>query len=310
MAKKIRGKHAKRWKVVLWLVGPMILFLSIWAYLNPLAVRDLGHMTELLRSGVRPFYSNLSKGYRYGDCDPTRDTTCKCVVMLHGLGDQALGWRNLLQEITLRPDLKKHLWLSVNLPMQSVQVSEMASDLRLLLRPMCSNWIVIGNSFGGWVASQMALKWSDGVTHLILMGSAGLKSSRTSQVRSYFSEPSVESLKTFLSKAYAHPRMDLDDKTLQMAVDRMKASPAKNVMESQTEIQFLDSRLHEIKQPTLLLWGEKDQIIPLSVANQMKSKIPNSELQTVLDCGHLPQKECPKITLAVMLDWIQRFSTF
>jgi pimeloyl-ACP methyl ester carboxylesterase len=55
---------------------------------------------------------------------------------------------------------------------------------------------------------------------------------------------------------------------------------------------LLDFRLHDLKQPTLVVWGSEDELIPLSVGKRIHEAIPNSSLNVVEGCGHLAPLEC------------------
>jgi pimeloyl-ACP methyl ester carboxylesterase len=55
----------------------------------------------------------------------------------------------------------------------------------------------------------------------------------------------------------------------------------------------LGEELNQIKQPTLLIWGNNDTITPPFVAREFNKLIPNSELHFVDKCGHAPMMEVP-----------------
>jgi len=275
-------------------ISLLVLTLAILGYaaLNPLLMRDLKHTAELFSHGVKPLWGAGLSGYRAGYCEDGKP--CHCIALLHGMGDQALGWRKLLIEARESDWGKQQEWVALNLPSNppNPSVRAIARQVEDALRPLCSKWTVVGNSYGGWIASWTALQWPTGVEKLVLIGSAGLKSARTSDARSYFKEPTVESLKEFFKKAYAHPRMDLDDKTLAMAVKKMRSSNMKSQMEFQTAEDDLDQPIKKLTQPLTLIWGEKDQIIPPSAAREFKRLVPRATYHELKDCGHLPQKEC------------------
>jgi pimeloyl-ACP methyl ester carboxylesterase len=52
--------------------------------------------------------------------------------------------------------------------------------------------------------------------------------------------------------------------------------------------------LGQVKVPTLLLWGEDDQVTTMEVAEMFHQLIPNSTLVTVKNCGHAPMIEHPE----------------
>lgn len=55
----------------------------------------------------------------------------------------------------------------------------------------------------------------------------------------------------------------------------------------------LGEELSQIKQPTLLVWGQNDTITPPFVAKEFNRLIPNSELHFIDKCGHAPMMEVP-----------------
>jgi pimeloyl-ACP methyl ester carboxylesterase len=55
---------------------------------------------------------------------------------------------------------------------------------------------------------------------------------------------------------------------------------------------LLDFRLHDIRQPTLVVWGAEDELIPLSVGEKIHEGIPDSSLAVIDECGHLAPLEC------------------
>lgn len=272
-----------------------------YAALNPLLLRDLRHTTELWWNGVRPIWSSGGlSGYQVGSCE-TSSHECKCYALIHGLGDQALGWRKFLIETRKSEWGKKQKWVALNMPLNPTNgsVRAIAKEVEGALRPLCPKWTIVGNSFGGWIGAWTALSY-DGAERLILIGSAGLQSTRTANDRSYFRDPTVESLKEFLSKAYAHPRNDLDDKTLSIVVSKMKSSRVKSLMDSQTALDDLDTPIRTLTKPVTLIWGEKDRIIPTSTGHAFQKLLPHSRYVELKDCGHLPQKECPALLLKEM----------
>jgi len=67
------------------------------------------------------------------------------------------------------------------------------------------------------------------------------------------------------------------------------------VLDSMTHGEdVLDNRLALIKQPTLVLWGREDKLIPLSFGERFHKEIAGSRLRIIDNCGHMPHVECPK----------------
>ncbi|MEZ5411950.1 MAG: alpha/beta hydrolase [Acidimicrobiales bacterium] len=58
----------------------------------------------------------------------------------------------------------------------------------------------------------------------------------------------------------------------------------------------LEKRLHRVSAPTLVLWGENDRLIPVAYAQEFGRRIAGSQVVVVPQCGHIPQVEQRKIT--------------
>src|SRR5262249_44257479 len=66
----------------------------------------------------------------------------------------------------------------------------------------------------------------------------------------------------------------------------------------------LAARLHEIRVPTLLVWGQDDRITPPEVARRFHALIPDAALVFLRECGHAPMLERPEAFAAVVGDWL------
>lgn len=269
-------------------------------YFFPLQLAEFSNRYEFWKGGVQSFRSGELHGYVQDRCGGKKD--CTCVALVHGLADNAITWKKIL----LWPE---NGWLlPVRLyafdlpgsgdsappqdPAQAYRVRNQARALRAAMEPLCNRWVVAGNSLGGWVSSWLALDWSEGVAKLILMDSVGLKSTSDPGELEAFRNPTVEALKEFQRRAYYKGR-ELPESVWRAAAERMRQSNARQVLEAQTDQDYLDGRVTSLRRPTLLFWGQADGLTPVSHGLQLKSQIPGALWIEVPQCGHLPQKECP-----------------
>ena len=77
---------------------------------------------------------------------------------------------------------------------------------------------------------------------------------------------------------------------------------------AQANSQYTDDIQHlyeTIQTPTLILWGAKDEWIPVSKGHHLHQLIPNSKLEIVLDAGHLVIEEQPKILIDNILQFLK-----
>ena len=57
----------------------------------------------------------------------------------------------------------------------------------------------------------------------------------------------------------------------------------------------LGDKLHQVKAPTLLIWGKNDTITPPFVGEKFNELIQNSKLVMIDECGHAPMMEYPAV---------------
>jgi pimeloyl-ACP methyl ester carboxylesterase len=67
---------------------------------------------------------------------------------------------------------------------------------------------------------------------------------------------------------------------------------------------FFSDRLPDIRQPTLIVWGRQDPIIPVSHAHAAHAALPNSKLVIFDECGHMPLWEYPREFCQVVLEFL------
>jgi len=167
---------------------------------------------------------------------------------------------------------------------------------------------LIGNSLGGKLAWQFAAAYPQRVDRLVLISpdgyaSPGFEYGKRAQVPAVVRIlPYV--LKSFLVRmnlvaAYAEPTR-LTDAVVTRYRDMMLAPgvrPAMIARMEQVELQPPEPMLHRITAPTLLLWGERDAMIPFSNAQDYLKAIPNARLVPLPGLGHVPFEEAPAQSL-------------
>jgi len=68
------------------------------------------------------------------------------------------------------------------------------------------------------------------------------------------------------------------------------------------------NKIKEIEIPSLIIWGDKDRIIPLKTGHKLNKDLKNSELKIIENCGHVPQEECPEKTCALIKDFFEKIN--
>jgi 2-hydroxy-6-oxonona-2,4-dienedioate hydrolase len=153
---------------------------------------------------------------------------------------------------------------------------------------------LLGNSLGGHVALVHILKHPERIKSLILTGSSGLFENGMGD--SYPKRGDYEYIKKKTELTFFDPNTaskELVDEVYSIVNNRLKA--IKIIALAKSAIRNnLGEELNQIKQPTLLIWGNNDTITPPFVAREFNRLIPNSELHFIDKCGHAPMMEVPE----------------
>ena len=152
---------------------------------------------------------------------------------------------------------------------------------------------LMGNSLGGHIALTHILKHPEKIKTLILTGSSGLFENGMGD--SYPKRGDYEYIKKKAEITFYDPNIatkELVDELFEITNNRLKVikiiSLAKSAIRSN-----LNDELNQIKQPTLLIWGNNDIITPPFVGREFNKLIPTSELFFIDKCGHAPMMEVP-----------------
>ena len=152
---------------------------------------------------------------------------------------------------------------------------------------------LLGNSLGGHVALVHILKHPERIKSLILTGSSGLFENGMGD--SYPKRGDRDYIKKKTAVTFYDPAMattELVDEVFEITNNRIKV--IKIIALAKSAIRNnLGEELNQIKQPTLLIWGNNDIITPPFVGQEFQKLIPNSELHYIDKCGHAPMMEVP-----------------
>ena len=154
--------------------------------------------------------------------------------------------------------------------------------------------IVVGFSLGGWIAAEMATKDDSAIAKLVLADAYGVKIGGPSDrdiLDIWTSHPAKVAAAKWADPAKGerdYSKMSDEQLTI---VARNIESFARFCWEPYMHNPKLKHRLHAIKVPTLLIWGEKDGVVAPSYGEGYAKLIPGARFTTVPGAGHYPQIE-------------------
>jgi pimeloyl-ACP methyl ester carboxylesterase len=295
------------------LAGVLILAMVVWPvmYLKPLWVADQQVRLKLWREGVESKYVEVG-GYKmhYLEARPENGTGTP-LLLVHGLGARAEDWSAMIPALAAKgfhvyaPDLLGYGRsakpdVSYSIAMEETAVTQFMQAVGLT-RADVGGW-----SMGGWIAMKLALDHPELVDRLVVYDSAGIYFPATFGA-DLFVPADVAGVKRLMTILSPHPRQMPDFVT--KAVLREFAENGWVINRSMAEMtngrDLLDFRLHDMQRPTLIVWGSKDDLIPLSSGKKIHELIPGSVLNVVEGCGHLAPLECSRPVVEGTVDFLR-----
>lgn len=233
------------------------------------------------------------------------------LVLVHGMFGDHLDW-----EPVIEPLARRHRVIAVDLPGfgdsdkpdREYTGDYFVETLEALLRQLkVKRATLVGNSFGGQMALLYALKYPERVERLVLVSSGGFREVADTEKQFYrerFSAERIAALTPEVNGPMFAPVFAKESDHRRLYVEKQNAklqradypayarSLARNIQLALNT--YLLDRLGEIRCPTLLLWGDKDIVLPLAQAQAALPRLPHGKLTTLEGCGHAPQLDCPE----------------
>jgi pimeloyl-ACP methyl ester carboxylesterase len=180
--------------------------------------------------------------------------------------------------------------------------------------------ILGGNSLGGVIAWQFTAKNPEIVEKLILIDAAGypLESESVPIAFTFARIPVLNQLLTFIT-----PRFMAKSSVENVYADKTKVTESlvdryfeltlregnRQALVDRMKIGIDTGSIHLIKniqQPTLVMWGEQDLLIPTKSAYRFHNDLPNDTQVILKNMGHVPMEEGPEESLAVLLPFLNK----
>ncbi len=243
----------------------------------------------LLLSGTREARCNLAGLSMHYYCAGRRGAP---IVLIHGLGSSAETWFALMPLLS-----KEYLVYAPDLPgfgrtplaPEGTNIKTHVLYLKRFLDELGYPRVtLVGNSLGGWIATSFAVENPERVEKLYLLNSAGLRRENMHSPYAGDRMAAKGALEQMLGFSFPVPAFVLD------ALIRNSQTPAyEGFIRGYDPGEELDPILADVQAPTTIIWGVRDNLLPLSCANDFHTCIANSELFLLPHVGHMPQIQNP-----------------
>ena len=256
------------------------------------------------------------------------DETAPPLILIHGYSASTYVWK------TVAPRLADEGFRVISVDLLGFGFSEkpagfdytIAGQARIVERFMNHLGIgratIVGSSYGGAVAMTIALDYAERVEKLILVDAvindipsqhpilklAGIRG--VGEVITPFLIDSKTFLKFRMKGTLAPENHDLITRDRIESVMRPLKAADGHYSLLQTARNWDADRIerdaHLINQQTLILWGEKDNVIPLSDGEKLYDSILKSRLIVFQNCGHVPQEENSDLFVNLVGDFCRK----
>jgi pimeloyl-ACP methyl ester carboxylesterase len=252
------------------------------------------------------------------------------VVLVHGLALSSATWRPVMPALAERftvvaPDLLGHGESAK--PRGDYSLGAYASGIRDLLVALdVERATFVGHSLGGGIAMQLAYQFPERCERLVLVASGGLGKEVHALLRAV-TLPGAEYVLPVILAPWLHERVGFAGRWLHRLGWR-PGSTMDQVWRSWTTLTSTDAQrafVHTVRSvidpagqrvsardrlylaanvPTLIVWGERDTVIPVAHAHATHDAIPGSHLRVLPDAGHFLPIEQPGWFTDVLLEFL------
>ncbi len=228
------------------------------------------------------------------------------LLFLHGAGGHP-GWRPFMETLSRRFEIvvPEHpgfggsddpAWLD--------EIADLAYfHLDLIAALGLDRVHLMGTSLGGWVAAEMAVRNTAPLASLTLVGAVGITAGGKA-IPDIFRMPDDENLRRYYADPEQAVRRLADlAKADQSVIAKNRATVARLAYRPRFHNPGLAKWLHRIDVPTLLLWGEKDGLVPPAFGEAYRGLIPGARLVILPEAGHAPYEEQADAFIAAFVEF-------
>ena len=272
----------------------------------------LAQLTEKYTDDTSKFLAvdDLIIHYRDEGTGPT-------LVLLHGVASSLHTWDGWVERLAphyriIRIDLPGHGLTGNDPNVERYEIAYMVEKLEKFLNKLNIDEVYLaGNSLGGYISWNYALHRPDRVKKMVLIDAAGFPQGMPF-IMSFAALPVIGEVTGYMMPKFI-VNMNIkaafgdDDKVTDELQQRyfdltMRQGNREalvkvfRTMKEQSRNPHLGDRVKEIKIPTLLMWGDQDEWVPLEIMHQFAQALPNSQSIVYEGVGHMPMEELPSQT--------------
>ncbi len=237
------------------------------------------------------------------------------VILIHGFISSNSIWSGVLLPLAraglraIAPDLPGYGYSDKPADAQYTIAEQARAVIGLMDRLQIKKATIVGASYGGAIAATMALDYPERVEKLVLVGAVTNDDPKKKFLLRVSCLPLVGDITTPLflgSRWILRKRMEDMYRRMGRPINEKMVASRHHLLETantqramiRTARRWSADRIQReaslIRQPTMLVWGDQDDHIPIEDAFRLRDAMPNARLIVFKNCGHLPPAEYPE----------------
>lgn len=239
----------------------------------------------------------------------------KTIVLLHGLGASAERWLSIIPNLStnyrvIAPDIIG--FGQSDKPSVNYTVEFFTNFLfDFLDRLSIPKPVLVGSSLGGRILTQYVIQNTTNLEKIVLVSPAGFNEETTPALSSYIQaalHPRFEDVKKAFSMMAGNEK-PVEGRIVYEFINRMKKPNAKmSFMSSLMGLRkatLTSEQISKILNPTLLIWGREDPVIPINSAKKFTTSIKDCQYYIMEGCGHTPYVDAPGLFSKIVLEFLE-----
>lgn len=296
--------------------------LSMWKSMSAIAFQDthtipLAELKQKYQLEDSSFININGLNVHYRDSPCRQNPEAPVLLCLHGIFSSLHTWQKWIDELNDRFHIISidlpNFGLTGPFPNLKIDDDSYPDFLRDLLDALeIKKCHIAGNSLGGFFSYSFAAKYPERVNKMILLDAAGFLFVPPLALISWGlpfggwvaenTNPPKSLVFNLIRQAYAKGERASEEELIRyyemMLRPGNREGGSKVVQFVRNRLGFNTSCLKDLQIPTLVMWGEEDKWIPIRHTKNFKKSLPNCQVITYSDCGHMPMEEKPELSAA------------
>ena len=311
----------KRYAIFLWFVSAVLAAAILLLVVFRQPDISVGELKRLYAQEPSQFMNIQGMLVHYRDEGVPADTVP--LVLVHGTSSSLFTWDActkdwIRQRRVIRMDLPG-FGLTGPHPDHDYSIGMYVDFLENFLRQKnIDHCYLAGNSLGGLIAFQYAARFPQQVMKVILIDPAGYPTgnAKGSLAFKLGKIPVIRNILTIitplsvvrksLEDAYGNDALVSDALVKQYRDMACREGNRKALLERlKTDQEGDTSWVQKLMQPTLILWGDQDRLIPVANAHKFQRDLPNDTMVVFPGVGHVPMEERPELVIPIVIQFLE-----